>query len=125
AAGSGFVDTIGGVTAAWSVSVLSPKLRTVSLVLRMLRLAVPAVAAVIGWSFLLTPRVGYINQALRATLFPWLETGPINIYSVEWIIYITGIELLPFMFLFAYNGLRSLGSQYEQASFASGAGPFR
>ena len=55
-----------------------------------------------------------------------LWTGlPINVYSVWGIIWVSGIYMAPYMFLFTSAALRSVDTTYEEASFMSGAGLFR
>jgi iron(III) transport system permease protein len=87
---------------------------------------VPAVAAVTGWAFLLSPKVGYLNELLR--LLPPLAgrtDGPFDIYSFPGIVFVTGLILTSFMYLFAHNGLRTTGGEYEDAAAVSGASPAR
>lgn len=89
-------------------------------------LVIPGVAAVIGWMFLLSPTVGYVNTLLRELpMFDDRTSGPINVYSVPWIVLITGFSLTSFVYLFVQTGLRNMGDEYQVAAAACGASPAR
>jgi iron(III) transport system permease protein len=111
-----------GTVLAWCACLLPERVRRVGELAPLLPLVVPAVAAVTGWIFLLSPKVGYLNMILR--LLPGLdrlEEGPFNIYSVTWIIIITGLLLSSFVYVFVFNGLRNMGQELEAAAAACGA----
>jgi len=111
-----------GTTLAWCASMLPAPVRRVGELAPLLPLVVPAVAAVTGWIFLLSPKVGYLNMVLR--LLPGLgglEEGPFNIYSVTWIIIITGLLLSSFVYVFVLTGLRNMGQELEAAAAACSA----
>lgn len=85
-------------------------------------LVIPPLAGVIGWAFLLSPRVGYLNQIFRELpILNHLHTGPADIYSLTWIIIITGIYLIPYAFIFIQAGLANVDVRLEDAARASGA----
>ena len=91
ALGSLAIALVLGTFLAWCASRLPPRLRILR-VIPVLPIVVPAIASVVGWAFLLSPRPGYLNAALRN--LPWwsdLDEGPIDIYTVPWIVIITGI----------------------------------
>jgi iron(III) transport system permease protein len=70
----------------------------------------------LAWILLGNPTNGMIK----------LWTGlPINVYSTSGIIWVSGIYMAPYMFLFTSAALRSVDTTYEEASFMSGAGLFR
>lgn len=115
-----------GVLLAWWVSRLSGRLRVVAGLVPVLPVLVPAPVMVVGWTFLLSPRVGYANQLLRKLPFlNHLETGPIDVYTTPWIILLTALILTPFAFFFVNGALETLGSDYEAAAAVSGARPRR
>ena len=91
-------------------------------VLPILPIVVPAVAAVIGWAFLLSPRPGYLNALLRN--LPWwdhLEEGPVDIYTMPWIVIITGFGLTAFVYLFVSSGFANINSELLEAAQVSGS----
>jgi iron(III) transport system permease protein len=123
---SSVLAVVVGVAAAWSVNGLSGRLRTMATAIPAVTLLVPAPVLVIGWIFLLSPRVGYLNQFLRD--LPWwssLSSGPVNVYSTPWIVIITAVLLMPFTFAFIYSAMSTLGSDYEAAASVSGASSLR
>jgi len=69
-----------GTLLAWCASMLPQRVRRIGELAPLLPLVVPAVAAVTGWIFLLSPRVGYLNMLLRNLPgLDSLEEGPFNI----------------------------------------------
>ena len=86
----------------------------------------PAVAAVTGCIFLLSPKVGYLNIMLRKLPFlAGLEQGPFDIYSVSWTVIITGLLVSSFVYLFVFTGIKNMGPELEAAAVACGASPLR
>jgi len=91
-------------------------------VLPIFPIIVPAVAAVTGWAFLFSPRPGYLNALLRN--LPWwghLEEGPVDVYTLPWIVIITGFGLTSFVYLFVNSGFQNIGAELVEAAHASGS----
>jgi iron(III) transport system permease protein len=104
------------------VTRLPPRARAVFAPLPLAPLIIPPVAFVIGWTFLLSPRVGYVNQLLRH--LPWwsdLRTGPLDPFTVPMIVLISGLVLTPFVYLFVYSALGNVSGEFEAAAVVSGA----
>ena len=115
-----------GTLLAWCASLLPRRVQKLGELAPILPLIVPAVAAVTGWIFLLSPKVGYLNMMLRLTpFFSGLEEGPFDIYTVKWIVLITGLLLSSFVYVFVHTGLKNMGQELEAAAAACGAAPFR
>ena len=113
-----------GTLLAWCASMLPQRVRRIGELAPLLPLVVPAVAAVTGWIFLLSPRVGYLNLLLRQLPgLDGLEEGPFDIYSVTGIIIITGMLLSSFVYVFVFTGLKNMGQELEAAAAACGASP--
>ena len=90
--------------------------------LPILPIVVPAVASVLGWSFLLSPGPGYINALLRH--LPWWSgqfEGPVDIYTVTWIVIITGLALTSFIYLFVSAGFENINAELIEAAQVSGS----
>lgn len=122
AIGSVIIATILGVLLAWCATLLPPRLGFLNVV-PVLPIVLPAAATIVGWAFLLSPRPGYLNALLR--MLPWwsdLSEGPIDIYTMEWIVIITGLSLTSFMFLFVSNGMRNINTELIEAAQVSGSG---
>ena len=85
ALGSLAIALVLGTLLAWCASRLPPRLRILR-VIPVLPIIVPAIASVVGWAFLLSPRPGYLNSALRA--LPWwsgLDEGPIDTARLDFV----------------------------------------
>ena len=121
---SSILAVLMGTLLAWCASMLPQRVRRIGELAPLLPLVVPAVAAVTGWIFLLSPRVGYLNMALRSLPgLDRLEEGPFDIYSVTGIIIITGMLLSSFVYVFVFTGLKNMGQELEAAAAACGALP--
>ena len=121
ALGSLVIALVLGTLLAWAATRLPPRLRLLR-VLPILPIVVPAVASVLGWSFLLSPRPGYLNALFRT--LPWwnhLEEGPVDVYTLPWIIIITGFGLTAFVYLFVSSGFENINSELIEAAQVSGS----
>ena len=95
-----------GTGLAWAARRCRRRLRFLRIV-PILPIILPPLAGVLGWSFLLSPHPGYLNQLLRH--LPWWSgfEGPFNVYTIPWIIIITGLALASFVYLFVAPGSRT------------------
>ncbi|GAB3072157.1 iron ABC transporter permease [Nocardioides zeae] len=125
--GSMAVAMVLGTLLAYAASRLPDRagfLRSVPIV----PIVLPAIAMVVGWAFLLSPGPGYLNAALRQ--LPWwdhLESGPVDVYSLPWIVIITGFGLTSFIYLFVSAGMANISADHLEAAHvagSSGAGVF-
>ena len=124
ALGSLAIALVLGTLLAWASTRLPRRLRLLQ-TLPILPIVVPSVASVIGWSFLLSPRPGYLNAAMRT--LPWwdhLEEGPVDVYTVPWIIIITGFGLTSFVYLFVSAGLQNINYELIEAAQVGGSRQF-
>ncbi len=111
-----------GIALAWCALRVPRRFEPVAMILPMMPLLVPVIATISGWIFLFSPSVGYGNAALR--LLPPLQhisNGPINIYTVPGIVFVSAMSLASFAYTFALNGLRNTGQEYEDAATVCGA----
>lgn len=121
ALGSLAVAMVLGTLLAWVASRMPPRYRLLR-VLPILPIVIPAIANVVGWAFLLSPRPGYLNAALRK--LPWwshLDSGPVDVYTLPWIVIITGFGLTAFVYLFVSAGLRNISQEHIEAAQVSGS----
>ena len=121
ALGSLAIALVLGTLLAWAASRLPHRLRILR-VLPILPIVVPAIASVIGWAFLLSPRPGYLNALLRK--LPWwsdLTQGPIDIYTMPWIVIITGFGLTAFVYLFVSSGFANISAEHIEAAQVAGS----
>ncbi len=119
--GSLAVALVVGTALAWAANSLPQRLAVLK-VIPILPIVVPAVASVLGWAFLLSPHPGYLNQLLR--LLPWWRNdfdGPGDIYTLPWIILITGLALASFIYLFVNSGFENINGELIEAAEVSGS----
>lgn len=122
--GSLLIAMVLGTLLAWAASRLPRRLRFLG-ALPILPIVIPAIAAVSGWAFMLAPGPGYANAWLRS--LPWWSgrtTGPINVYSLPWIVIITGFGLTSFVYLFVRSAFANISSEHIEAAQVCGSGPF-
>jgi iron(III) transport system permease protein len=109
---------LGGVF-AWLVERTDAPLKNVAYISAFIALAIPYVIWTIGWVLLLNPRNGLINVWLMSALK--LDSAPINVFSMEGMILVDGLQSAPMAFLLAAVPLRSMDPALEEASAMSGA----
>lgn len=111
---------------AWCTVQLPPgRLSALASVIAVTPLAMPSLAAIIGWIFLFSPGIGYGNALLRRLPFVNVDEGPLNVYGLPAIIGVTSVHLVPFVYLFVLNALRNIDAGLEDAARVSGASWFR
>jgi iron(III) transport system permease protein len=123
ALGSLIIAMVLGTALAWCATRLPRRLGFLKVV-PILPIVVPSAANIVAWAFLLSPRPGYLNAQLRR--LPWwsgLDEGPIDVYTLPWIIIITGFSLSAFVYLFVSSGLRNINSELLEAAQVSGSKP--
>lgn len=122
AIGALIIGVVGGGVLAFASLRLGPGFRWMA-ILPILPLVVPPSAAIVGWSLLLAPNSGLINAGIRSLPF-WpknVTEGPFDVYTVAWIVIITGIGLSSFVYLFLRNGLQRVNAEHIEAGLTSGA----
>lgn len=84
----------------------------------------PNLSTTIGWTFLLDPHVGFLNQLLKWLAF--IEEIPFNIYSVQGIVFAHLIgNAISLKVMLLTPAFRNMDLSLEEASLASGASNFR
>jgi iron(III) transport system permease protein len=119
--GSLVIAMVVGTYLAWAASVLPPRLRFLK-ILPIFPIILPAVSAIVGWVFLLSPVPGYLNAALRH--LPWWSDrldGPFDIYSLPFIMIITGLSLASFVYLFVSSGFENINGELIEAAQVAGS----
>lgn len=121
ALGSLVIALVLGTLLAWAATRLPHRLRLMR-VLPIFPIIIPAVASVTGWAFLFSPRPGYLNAFLRN--MPWwnhLDEGPVDIYTLPWIVILTGFGLTSFVYMFVNSGFQNIGAELIEAGHVSGS----
>lgn len=97
-------------------------MRKLIYVLMFIPMSTPIFATAVGWVLLLGPRAGTINVYLRALMGSESSSGPFNIYSLEGLIFVHVLGIIPTMWLFLTAVLRQMDPSLEEAATVSGAG---
>lgn len=119
ASGSALLTFVLGTTMAWLVERTNTPLRILFFPLTVIPLIVPGVLEAIAWIFLLSPRFGYLNQALMY-LFG-LESPPFNIFSMPGMIWVQSVGNVPLAFLLMVAAFKSMDPALEESALMSGA----
>lgn len=82
-------------------------------------LALPPLALAFGWILLLNPGNGAINVLLRYIV--GTNESPFDIYSMELMIFISGLALAPTMYVMLCGVLRNMDPQLESAAEVAGS----
>jgi iron(III) transport system permease protein len=94
--------------------------RTAIRVLMFATMTVPPLALAFGWILLLNPNNGAINVLVRGLL--GLEDSPFDVYSLEMMIFVSAIGLVPTMFVMLCGVFRNMDPQLESAATVLGVG---
>lgn len=119
------IALIVGTVFAWLNERTDARLGWVAGVLPVVPLLAPPITIAIGWVFMLSPRVGFLNVAIRWILGIDNGAGPFNIFSWYGLIGLYAVELIPVVYLVVSAALRNMDPMLEQASRMYGAGPFK
>jgi iron(III) transport system permease protein len=84
-------------------------------------MSIPVFATALGWVLLLGPRAGTLNQYIRLIFGLDTNEGPFNIFSMEGMIFVQSLGLVPSMWLFLVSVLRNMDPGLEEAGSVSGA----
>ena len=118
ATGSLLVATFLGGMLAFLVERTDLRFRQFIPLLVMVPLIMPSVVKGIAWIFLLSPRIGLLNQAWRDLGFE----GPLlSAYSLPAMIWVEGISMSTLAFLLIGATIRRMDPTLEEAAFGSGA----
>jgi iron(III) transport system permease protein len=110
------VATAIGVPLAWlTVKTDMPGRRFVEII-AILPFFTSTFIGALAWIFIGNPTNGFLKL--------WFGL-PVNIYSLAGIIWVTGLYMAPYIYLFTASALRNMDTSYEEASFMAGAGLWR
>jgi iron(III) transport system permease protein len=88
-------------------------------------ISVPVFASAMSWFLLLGPRAGTLNMWLRTIFGLDIREGPFNILSLEGMIFVHAIGIIPSMWLILISVLRVMDPALEDAAAVSGASRLR
>ena len=82
-------------------------------------LALPPLAVTFGWILLLNPGNGAINVFIRN--MTGIQESPFDIYTMEMMIFISGLVLAPTMYVMLCGVLRNMDPHLESAAEVAGS----
>jgi iron(III) transport system permease protein len=113
-----------GSTIAFLVERTDIPFRSAIYTAMLVSLAVPTMLKAFGWILLLSPGLGWINHLLRNLLNLDTATGPLNIYTMPAMIFVTGIGLSNNAFLMLGPVFRQMNPELEEAAQTAGSRRF-
>jgi iron(III) transport system permease protein len=111
-----------GFTLAWLVERTDLPGREAWFTLILFPLLVPTIVLGIAWVFLMGPKAGWLNLALRALLGTSGE-GPIDVFTMGGLVVCQALASVPFVFILLTAALRTMNPSLEEASGTAGASP--
>ncbi|WP_028933562.1 ABC transporter permease [Pseudonocardia spinosispora] len=81
-------------------------------------LIVPGILYAAAWIFLGDPTIGLVNTLLLRPIF---GVNPVNVFSLEGMIWVQGLHLAPVAFLLMVAGFRAMDPSLEESAAMSGA----
>lgn len=122
-AGSSILAMVLGVGLAFLSTRTDMPGRRLVAALGLLPMLVPPFILVVGWVALADPSAGLINIA--ASAISRSRTTAVNVNTMLGLIWITGLFLMPYVYLLVAAGFENSDSAVEEAARVSGAGRFR
>ncbi len=88
-------------------------------------MSVPIFATAMSWFLLLGPRAGTLNMWIRTIFSLDVRDGPFNILSLQGMILVHALGIIPSIWLILISVLRSMDPVLEEAAAISGASRWR
>ncbi|MDE2883514.1 MAG: ABC transporter permease subunit, partial [Chloroflexota bacterium] len=122
ALGSMAVGLVLGVLMSWFVGRTNLPFRNGVYPMALASFAMPGVVTAFGWIVLGRPRTGILNTIIRGMTGSDANTGPLNVFTLEGMILVTGVALAGSMFIFLAPYFQRMDPALEEAATTSGAG---
>jgi len=119
AVGATTIGVVVAIALAWLVERTDIRCKTLIYAAVPLTLAMPGLLQAMAWVLLMSPRIGFVNQALREGA--GFQEPVFNIYSMQAMILIEGLRLVPTAFLMLVPLMRSMDPMLEEAASTCGA----
>ncbi len=110
---------------AWITERTDFKYKTTTRVLMMTVMGLPPIIQGFGWTLLLNPNNGYFNHLLRQFFNLESNYGPVNIYSMGMMVFISAFLLTPTVYLMLSGVIRNLDYKLEFPAILAGVHPMR
>jgi len=112
--------TIAGIL-VWLIERTDLPGRNIVFGLILLPIAIPGLVKAIGWAMLANPNMGLLNVWFREIFGAGENYGPLNIYSLTGIIFVSALSHVPSVVLMLAGTFRNFDPALEEASESSGA----
>ncbi len=109
-----------GTFLAWIVERTNTPLRRYFYALTLVPMIIPGVLATVAWTFLLSPKIGFVNVVLMRLL--GLAEAPFNVFSLGGMIWVEGLNLSPLAFLMMSAAFKAMDPSLEESALTCGAG---
>ena len=111
-----------GIMLAWITARTNTPFRGKLEPLNMIPYFLSPFVGAISWTYILSPRIGFLNVYLMEVFN--LSEAPFNIYSRAGIIWVLGIFWAPYVYLFMIGLFQKMDPALEEAAKTSGASMF-
>ena len=108
---------------SWITERTDFRLKTLVRVLMLLTLALPPLIQGLGWTLLLNPNNGLINELLRDLFGMEARSGPINIYSMGMMVLVSAFLLTPPVYVMLAGVIKHLDYKLEFPAVLAGVHP--
>jgi len=115
--GTVLFSLIGGTVFAWILARTDIPFKGFFFAGLTISIAIPSLLQAMAWVFLLSPRMGFINQFFIG----WLGTPIYNIYSMPGMIFLEGLRMVPAVFLLMLPLIRHIPASLEETALVCGA----
>lgn len=119
AACSSLLATILATTVAWITVRTNAPFRKLFELTAIIPNIFPPVMLAVAWTVLLSPRTGLINRFLMEVF--GFENAPLNIYSMEGMVFVEALITAPLAFLIVSASLYSMDPSLEEAARVAGS----
>jgi len=109
------------VILVWLIERTDLPARNVVFGLILIPIAIPGLVKAIGWAMLANPNLGLLNVWYREIFGAGENYGPLNIYSLTGIIFVSALSHVPSVTLMIAGTFRNFDPALEEASESSGA----
>lgn len=119
-AGAAVFAFAAGTAMAWVIERSDVPARNLWYGLALVPLIIPGIVHTIGWVFLLSPEIGWINSPLKA-----LFGQSLSVYGLPGMIWVQGLHDAPFAFVLMGAALRTMDPSLEEAAGTARANPWQ
>lgn len=105
---------------AWLTERTDFRFKVLVRVLMLLTFALPSLVQGLGWTLLLNPNNGLVNLWLRGLFGLEVTVGPLNIYSMTSMIFVSGLLLTPPVYVMLAGVIRQLDYKLEFPAVLAG-----